>query len=115
MRYLFVQGRTRTGEEITSSALILHNPAPMNNLSWFAMKSNIKDTVEQQLVNYDDEKSSELCDQRTTKHFVMTYTLHALGELEDLNWSPHSRICYPIFPPREYFSWKPIDTCLGHP
>ena len=41
------------------------------------MKPNIKDTVEQ----YDDEIMSELCDQRTTKHFVMTYTL---GQLEDL-------------------------------
>ena len=71
------------------------------------MEPNIKDTVEQ----YDDEIMSELCDQRTTKHFLHL----TLGEMKDLNWSPHSRICFPIFPARKYFSWKPIDTCLGHP
>ena len=41
------------------------------------MKPNIKDTVEQ----YDDEIMSELCDQRTTKHFFHL----TLGEMEYLN------------------------------
>ena len=42
----------------------------------FAMKPNIKDTVEQ----YDNEIMSELCDQRTTKHFLHL----TLGEMKDL-------------------------------
>ena len=111
---LFVSARA--GKEATSSALNLHHTAHMNNLSWFRNETQHKrysGTIASRYVhsNYDDEIMSELWDQRTTKHFFHL----TLGELEYLNWSPHSRICYPIFPPREYISWKPIDTCLGHP
>ena len=84
MSYLIVQERSCAGEEAKSSALNLYNTGPVNNLSWFCNETQHKrysGTIASRYSNYDDEIMSELCDQRTTKHFLHL----TLGEMEDLN------------------------------